>query len=178
MGVYNDDDLFASDSGDDPVIYEQWRRAQIHQEDAKRPEKLYVAEDYKVFFVTRQQQTPEPDRDNRKAYIAVKPFRDFNPEALRQMKSLAETWTEDSSQVRITEKEHTLVFSDLMLKTDSSVPIAVLDEDVRKRLQPQQRSEENSVWSSFQTVASGAHGEDVVAPRKASFGSKPKGTAP
>lgn len=102
--------------------------------DAQRIEKLYVADEYKLFFLTKQPGT-NAGTEGRSAYISVKPFNVIPEEALEQMRSSAEPWSpQTGSRVRIEVREPLLVFHDDITGTESQIFVGELDADVRQRL--------------------------------------------
>lgn len=140
--------------------------AYLKQQDASRMQRLYVSDKYKVFFVTKQPRLPLPDTDDRNAYIAIRPFKDFTPEAVKKLKAIAEPWDEAASQVSIHEWERDLVFVDVSSRTESFISISALNDDVRDKLQPYN---DNALWKTYTAVASGSVGHETVAPERASF---------
>lgn len=127
--------------------------------DAQRSEKLYVSEDYKVFFLTRQPDTN--GSDDRNAYISIKPFNVIPAEALDQMRSTAEPWSlQTGSQVRIEVRDPLLVFHDDITKTESQIFVGELDLDVRQRLRAGQGAA--NAWDKLFNAAAAANPSATV----------------
>ncbi len=146
--------------------------------DAQRAERLYVSDEYKIFFVTKQPRYPLPDKDDRKAYISAKPFNELTEEAVKKLRAIAQPWDEEKSKVRIAAWERDLVLVDVPSRTESFISISRLDDSVREKLQPFGDGE--ATWKKFISLASGTVGQDVTAPEKASFAksARPKALIP
>jgi hypothetical protein len=127
--------------------------------DKARREQLYVSDEYKVFFLTRQPGPAGAD-DDRKAYISVKPFSEIPAEAFDEMKARAEPWNTAASQVRIEAKEPLLVFHDDITSTQSTIYIGELDPDVRRKLRGGNGAE--NAWGSLFNKAAAANPAAVV----------------
>jgi len=104
--------------------------------DARRPPKLYISEEYKLFFLTAQQTLGSP----RGAYISVRAFHMLEPETVQKLKAEAEPWDKTKlreSMVDITPDfdKRCLVFDDGMRQTSSTFVFSDLDADVKAALE-------------------------------------------
>ena len=133
---------------------EELRQERIQREaDARRVEKLYVSDEYQVFFLTKQPGT-DPDA-GRKAYISVRPFNLVPAEALDELRKTAEPWNSQASQVRIAAEGDQLVFHDQITNTQSKILIGELDAEVRQRLRGGQGVV--NAWDKLFTAAAAAN---------------------
>lgn len=96
----------------------------------ERVEKLFVSEDYKLFFLTGQKN----DQSWRRAYITVKPFHALDAEAIEQMKAVATRADDKDAGVQISLGQGNLAFYDKFTGTTSRVPWTELDTEIQERL--------------------------------------------
>jgi hypothetical protein len=149
-------DRFGNYHGEEDLAREEAER----RADARRIEKLYVVDEYKLFFLTKQP-SANAGTEGRSAYISVKPFSVIPEEALDQMRSSAEPWSpQTGSRVRIEVREPLLVFHDDITQTESQIFVGELDPDVRQRLRASQGAEFN--WGNAFNAAVAANPSKAV----------------
>ena len=95
----------------------------------QRIEKLYVCDEYKLFFLTGQ-----ANGTGRRAYIAAKSFHTLDDEQQAEMRKSAERWEPRESRVEISSCQGALAFRDTITGTTSNVPWTELDPEVQQRL--------------------------------------------
>jgi hypothetical protein len=96
----------------------------------QRTEKLFVSDEYKIFFLTGQS-----DGGWRRAYITAKAFHTMDDDTRERMAATAEPWDATASRVTITPAQGKLSFYDGCTGTTSTMPLSELDADVQLKLQ-------------------------------------------
>jgi hypothetical protein len=95
----------------------------------QRTEKLFVCDEYKLFFLTGQ-----ANGTGRRAYISARSFHTLDDEQQAEMRKNAEPWEPRKSSVEISANQGMLAFRDTVTGTVSNMPWAELDPEVQQRL--------------------------------------------
>ena len=153
MSVGPDGHGWVGHNKDGTTVYMSDEELRVEREqrdaDARRSEQLYVADDYQLFFLTKQLNAGVSA--GRSAYISVKPFNVVPDGAVDEIRKSALPWDAASSQVRIEVKDQVLIFHDDITKTQSQIFIGELDPEVRQRLRAGQGGE--NTWNKLFSAA-------------------------